>query len=74
MELEKFMERRNISKEYIAKAAKTLNDICRRCACEDCPLHLNFVCALTTSADVPIEECVREGLESYLNKEGVKHE
>lgn len=74
MELEKFMQRRNISKEYIAKAAKTLNDICRRCSCDDCPLHLYFVCALTTGADVPIEEGVRERIDSYLNKEGAKHE
>lgn len=72
MDLEKFMERRNISKEYIAKAAKILNDICRRCSCEDCPLHLSFVCSLTTGADVPIEECVRKSIDSYLNKEGAQ--
>ena len=72
MELEKFMQRRNVSKEYIAKAAKTLNDICRRCSCNDCPLHLYFVCALTTGADVPIEEGVRESIDSYLKKEGAQ--
>lgn len=65
-DLKEFMERRNVSEQDIIKAVELINAICRRSGCYSCPLK-DYVCLVTTGADIYVGKAVRECLQKFLH-------
>ena len=66
MDLKEFMKRRNVSEQDIVEAVELINAICRRSGCYSCPLK-DYVCLVTTGADIYVGKAVRECLKKFLH-------
>lgn len=66
MDLKEFMKRRNVSEQDIVEAVELINAICRRSGCYSCPLK-DYVCLVTTGADIYVGKTVRECLQKFLH-------
>ena len=65
-DLKEFMERRNVSEQDITEAVELINAICRRSGCYSCPLK-DYVCLVTTGADIYVGKAVRESIQKFLH-------
>ena len=67
MELKELMKKLEISEDYIIEAAQKMNEIHKRCTCEECPLNTEYGCATTTNAIIRVDEAVKKRIQKLMH-------
>lgn len=67
MELRELMKKLEISEDYIIEAAQKINEIHKRCTCEECPLNTEYGCATTTNAIIRVDEAVKKRIQKLMH-------